>query len=323
MRAVRLARSLAACSLLLSACGPTAPVDDDGDGVDASGGGPDADEPRPDARPWTPSIDADTGCSKMDLLFVVDNSGSMGEEQANLATNFPAFIDVIAASGLDWRVGVTTTGVDYTYLQNIGFGTLPQSVTGGDNGELLQPSGCGMTKRWIDSTDVDPAATFACVANVGTSGPSDEMPLAATRAALDDRMSDGTNSAWRRPDALLGIVLLTDENDCSYETSVTLGFTEVLCDSQQEPVANYVSFLDGYTGDRGRWATAVIAGTGPSGCTSDLGDADYAQRLDQFVQLAGSGNGVFSSICAGDLTAGLQAALALFDSACQSFPPID
>ena len=142
------------------------------------------------------------------------------------------------------------------------------------------------------------------------------------RAAFDERIADGTNAGFRRADALLAVVILTDENDCSYEQPVTLGFAESLCDAQQEPVANYVAFLDAFTGERGRWATAVIAGPGPGTCSSTFGDADYAQRLDQFVQQAGAANGVLSSICAGDLTAGLTTALALFDTACQNFPPI-
>jgi hypothetical protein len=310
-------RSLA-CLMLVSACGPTA-----GSGGDDTGGT--ADAGAIDAHP--PAFHPDAGpserCEKIDLLFVVDNSGSMSEEQTNLAANFPAFIQVIQDSGLDYRVAVTTTGMDYTYQQQLPIGgTIPTSQTGGDNGAMLQPGGCNMAHRWVDATDADPAAAFACAAAVGTDGPSDEMPLAAMRAAFDERMTDGTNGGFRRPDALLGIILLTDENDCSYEQSVTLSFSQTLCESQQEPVSNYVGFLDTYTGDRGRWATAVIAGPGPSTCSSSFGSADYASRLDEFVTMTGT-NAVFSSICDGDLTAGLADALELFASACDDFPPID
>ena len=302
---------------LLAACGPTAtnPGDDD-DGADA-------------AREIDAGFDddaggGDDGCEKIDLLFVIDNSGSMAQEQANLAANFPGFIDVIEASGLDYRVAITTTGVDYTYNQSTfpGGPTLPISIDGGDNGAMLQPGGCNLPRRWIERGDPAPATMFACAANVGTSGPSDEMPLAAMRAAFDDRVADGTNAGFRRPDALLAVVMLTDENDCSYEQSVTLGFAESLCDAQQEPVANYTAFLDSFAGERGRWAAAVIAGPGPGACSSTFGDADYAARLDEFVQSAGPSNGALSSICVGDLTQGLTDALVLFDTACQNFPPI-
>ena len=38
--------------------------------------------------------DVDIGCTdKIDMLFVIDNSGTMGEEQLNLAKNFPLLIE--------------------------------------------------------------------------------------------------------------------------------------------------------------------------------------------------------------------------------------
>jgi hypothetical protein len=149
------------------------------------------------------------------------------------------------------------------------------------------------------------------------------MPLAAMRTAFEERIADGSNAGFRRQDALLAIVILTDENDCSYEQSVTLGFAESLCSSQMEPPANYNTFLDTYTGDHGRWAAAIIAGPGPGPCSSTFGDADYAERLVQFSNTAGPSNALVSSICAGDLTVGLMDALELFDTACDNFPPID
>lgn len=311
------------CVVLAAACGPTSSADDDGDDDDGSG---DAGNGNVDA--WVPPGDdgggGDSGCEKIDILFVVDNSGSMGEEQTNLAANFPMFLNLIEQSGLDYRVAITTSGMDYAYTMELIPGVpLAMTVDGGDNGTMLQPSGCGMTRRWIEKTDANAATAFACAANVGTSGPSDEMPLSAMRAAFDERIADGTNAGFRRSDALLAVVILTDENDCSYEQPVTLGFAESLCDSQTEPAANYVSFLDTFTGDRGRWAAATIAGPGPGACTSTFGSADYAERLQQFVGTAGATTAVMSSICAGDLTIGLTEALALFDTACENFPPID
>src|SRR5687768_15169435 len=155
--------------ILLCACGPTAPGTGDDDGDDT---GDDA----PDARPWEPGPDAADRCQEMDILFVIDNSGSMGEEQANLGTNFPTFIQVIEESGLDYRVAVTSSGVDYSYTMSTPIGDIPSSQDGGDNGTMLQK--CGMTRRWIEKTDADPAGTFACATALGTDGPSDEMPLA-------------------------------------------------------------------------------------------------------------------------------------------------
>ena len=47
----------------------------------------------------------------VDILFVVDNSGSMGEEQANLSENFGRFVGVLEADDVkaNYRLGITTT----------------------------------------------------------------------------------------------------------------------------------------------------------------------------------------------------------------------
>ncbi|MBA3503399.1 MAG: hypothetical protein H0T65_23760 [Deltaproteobacteria bacterium] len=291
------------CVLVAAACGPSVRNNqgDDGDDVDASN------QPTGDGT--------EKRCEKMDVLFVIDNSGSMGQEQTNLIANFPGFMTVLNNSGLDYRVAVTTTGRNYTYNMTTPLGSIPQSQNGGDNGAMLKPGACNMTKRWIDKSDTDPSATFSCVANVGVGGPSDEMPLSAMRDAFEERMADGTNMGFRRTDALLAVVFLTDEEDCSYEQSASLGFGQSLCDSMMEPVQNYVSFLDTYTGHRSRWATAAIAGPGPGSCSSTFGDAAEASRLKQFVSMTGP-NGVMASICDGDLSIGLGKALMLFQSAC-------
>ena len=325
MRRYRSVLTIPLLAAAVAACGPSPQGDDTGGGGDdGGGGGGDVDAYVPPTGDGDGGGGEATGCEKIDILFVVDNSGSMGQEQMNLATNFPAFMNVIDQSGLDYRVAITTTGVNYTYQQATipGGPVLPASVTGGDNGAMLQKSDCGMTRRWVEKGDSNAAMAFACAANVGTNGPADEMPLAAMRRAFEARMADGTNGGFRRQDALLAVVFLTDENDCSYEQSVTLPFAQFLCSSMMEPASNYVAFLDQYTGARGRWATAVIAGyPGPGECSSSFGSAVYAERLDQFVQATGQ-NAVISSICDGDLTTGLTRALDLFDSACDNFPPI-
>ena len=58
-----------------------------------------------------------------DILFVIDDSQSMAEEQATLRDNLGVFIDTLIASPVqnDFRIGVTSTSVSYTHL------TLPTS----------------------------------------------------------------------------------------------------------------------------------------------------------------------------------------------------
>lgn len=281
-------------------------------------------------------------CTKMDVLFIVDDSGSMAEEQSNLATNFPRFVEVLDAyrtetgEPLDYRLGVTTTGTDITTRISFppSFPLPPMEISEeGPEGQLL--SGCGMTRPWIERSDGDVASTFSCLAQVGTSGSGVEMPLYALELALTERMVDGTNAGFLREDALLAVVILTDENDCSrlddpieimIEDPLSGGGTAAAdeCDPANpmiEPVARFLGVVDTAKGDRGRWASAVIAGPGPGTCSSEFGDAQEATRLKDFVSMAGD-NAVFSSICDGDLSSSLMRAIETFQAACESFPPL-
>ena len=287
----------------------------------------------PDA--WVPPFDQPdpqpaAACNKMDIIFVVDDSGSMGEEQANLASNFPMFAQVLesfrnqAGQELDFRVAVTTTGRDLNYTIASPFPPLPATPMSerGPNGKFRNEQSCGMRRPWIERGDGNVASTFSCAAEVGTSGSSIEMPLLAMEWSLSQRVQDGSNAGFLRDDALLAVVILTDENDCSRsDNNFTIGFSENICnESSLTDVPHYLSFLDGLKEERGRWALAVIAGE--TDCTSEYGDASEAIRLKEMVTQTGQ-NAVFSSICNGDLASSLGDALNTFQSACNSFPPID
>ncbi|MBA2538978.1 MAG: hypothetical protein H0V17_05030, partial [Deltaproteobacteria bacterium] len=202
---------------------------------------------------------------------------------------------------------------DYTI--NFGGQSLPQHEDG-DNGAFK--TNCGMTKKFLEPSDANMGTTLACRANVGTSGPGFEMPLLMSKWALSERMMDGTNAGFLRDDdALLGVIYLTDENDASNDTN-----NWVIGTTGGEPAPNWnpadqVQFFDALKGNRTKWAAGVIAGDG--NCSSNFGDAVDAVRLKEFVELA-NGNGTtqatFSSICAGDLTIGLQNILNTFQTAC-------
>jgi hypothetical protein len=258
----------------------------------------------------------------MDIVFVVDNSGSMMEEQSNLASNFPMFASLLEAytvdggKPLDFRVALTTTGRDVNYVIDLGggFGTIPQSENG-ENGEFY--NNCNNTKRWLDRTDGAMAQTLACRANVGTNGPSIEMPLLMSKWSLAERAAD-TNAGFLRSDALLAIVMLTDEDDASTtQDGFTLDATGMSPTNWQPQ--DQVNFLDQLKGNRTRWAAGVIAGDG--NCSSNFGNAADGVRLKQFVNLAngnGSTQAIFSSICNADLSKGLKDALDVFQAACGS-----
>ncbi len=52
------------------------------------------------------------GGAQVDILWVIDNSGSMCQEQEILAQNFDLFIDEIDKGNLDFHIGVTTTDME-------------------------------------------------------------------------------------------------------------------------------------------------------------------------------------------------------------------
>ena len=324
--------AIAFASVLVVACGGSSSrsgFDEDGPG--ASGGGAGTGEGaggfQGEQAGENPRADE---CQKMDIVFVVDDSGSMQEEQTNLAANFPKFVSVLDAyktksgSKLDWRIAVTTTGRDvrYTVQPPIAFpgggGGIAMNEKG-DNGAFRMKNECGASRRWVEKTDSDATSTFSCLAKVGTKGPGIEMPLYSLKLALNDRVADGTNAGFLRDDALLAVVMLTDEDDCSREDNDFTVQGDVCAGAEVKPVTDYAKMLDVAAKGPGRWATAVIAGE--KGCTSSFGDAAEAKRLKEFVSLAGQ-NGSFSSICDGDLTKALEKALSTFDAACKNFPPV-
>ncbi len=275
-------------------------------------------------------------CNRMDILFVIDDSISMAQEQSNLAANFPGFIQVLDAyrtstdEPLDYRVAVTTTGISYDKFLRTGGQDYANGSATGDDGAFR--TGCGMNRRWLERGDTDVAGTFSCVAEVGVGGPTDEMPLAATQLALSARVADGTNAGFVRDDALLAIVVLTDEDDCSvtgdrFTVDANVAPMPNAACSVGRPVeltdlADHIGFLDQLKGNPGRWALAAIAGPGPDVCNSSFGDAIPANRLLDLVERK-QPRASFSSLCDGDLTGALADALNTFDEACRSFPPIE
>ncbi len=95
-------------------------------GIDITATEPMTTEPKLDIAPGTTSTSGPSGCNAgdgdacsgyLDLLFVIDNSGSMGEEQLNLARNMPLLVQQLEnltdAEGnqidLDVHIMVTTT----------------------------------------------------------------------------------------------------------------------------------------------------------------------------------------------------------------------
>ncbi|HVI01980.1 MAG TPA: hypothetical protein VM869_24875, partial [Enhygromyxa sp.] len=85
---------------------------DPGDGDPGDGDG-DSGGIKLDTLPTDTGVDdgvLEDGCSKVDFLFVIDNSISMGDEQQNLETSFPEFIATIQSQVVeDYHVMVVDT----------------------------------------------------------------------------------------------------------------------------------------------------------------------------------------------------------------------
>ena len=104
--------------LLGTQCRPPSTSDGDGDGDSDTDTDTDSDNDSDGDSDLDYDFPNEQGCTKVDLLFVIDDSGSMSEEQSNLAHNFPEFIKRVEAyrtpadTQLEYRVGVTSTSRD-------------------------------------------------------------------------------------------------------------------------------------------------------------------------------------------------------------------
>jgi len=135
----------------------------------------------------------------VDVLFVIDNSCSMYEEQVALANNGVDFLTPLI--GLDIHVGVVSTDMeDNTH-----------------SGRLRQIAG----QKWIDSSFTQAAAEdfFDQAIVMGTSGHFTEAGRDAVYAALAV-LNNGYNQGYSRPSAPQHIVVLSDEDD--HSTSITV-----------------------------------------------------------------------------------------------------
>lgn len=174
--------------------------------------------------------------NKVDVLFLIDNSPSMRPKQDQLAARFPELIKVFADFGAkgspaSYHVGVVTSDLGANSFVD----SLKQCQPGGDmyGGGRLQAKGEGADTtckivtggvKYIDynqlnGTDNLPSGqdletTFGCMAAVGDQGCGFEQSLEATYKALKDTSIDD-NAGFLRPDAILAVVYVTDEDDCS------------------------------------------------------------------------------------------------------------
>jgi len=214
--------------------GPELPFDDAG--LDAS-----------TCDPATPGCTAAVTLRRAaDILFVIDNSASMGEEQGTLARNFSAFVDVLEqeGQGASYRIGVITTDspslrvtscrerlFDFiwdgelagqpAYFDEQTAGCLEQCTLDEFSLEPTMLDGDPDTLQehpWLENSPegdnlpagVSMAEAFECIGPQGIQGEGFEAPLEMLRTFLAE-----DESGFLREDALLAVIFVTDEIDCS------------------------------------------------------------------------------------------------------------
>lgn len=155
------------------------------------------------------------GCEKVDILFVIDDSGSMEDDQQRLIANFPAFVEGIETKVdvSDYHVGITATDPYHgTIFECREMGALV-TQTFGDNSSNRVCGPFANGKRFMTAAD-DLDDKFACAAQLGTMGLPDERPAAAVTAAVTEPIvSSDCNDGFLREDAVLVVVMITDEED--------------------------------------------------------------------------------------------------------------
>ena len=179
----------------------------------------------------------------LDILFVIDDSGSMQAEQVSLAANFEVLINTLETleGGIpNLHIGVVSTNM------GAGASTCGGGDRLGDNGRLLsspQVAGCSPPSgAYISNVEGERnytgtlAETFSCIAQLGITGCGFEQPLAAMRKALDG--SNPGNAGFLRPDARLAIIFITDEDDCSVHNTNMFDSA----DNPESPLGAYKSF---------------------------------------------------------------------------------
>jgi hypothetical protein len=176
----------------------------------------------------------------LDLLFVIDDSPSMADKQAAVRAAFPAFAAQLASldGGLpNLHLGVVSTDMGTTGSQ-VGQAGPPVGQVGnggcagtGKAGVLTTNGAAVTTTPYV--TDVRKAdgtrdrnytgaleEVFGQMASLGAGGCGFEQPLHAMRVALANTT---TNAGFLRPNATLGVIVLTDEDDCSLADPRVLG----------------------------------------------------------------------------------------------------
>lgn len=128
-----------------------------------------------------------------DILFIIDNSGSMCGNQTQLASNFDTFINILSASGYDYQIAFITT----------------------DSAEFVGPI--------ITPLTPDPVAEAAAqITGIGCRGSGIEKGMDMSWNATMGSGDAAPGSEFLRDDTKLVMIYLSDEDDFSTVSPTTM-----------------------------------------------------------------------------------------------------
>jgi hypothetical protein len=203
---------------------------------------------------------------KVDILWTIDNSCSMGPEQSDLTENFPAFMDYFLGSGLDYHVGVTSTDLDRNY--------------NGSQGKLRVVANL----KYIDADTPSPVEVYTSMATMGTSGSGTEKGLGATFEALETNR-DTSNAGFYRDEAALHTIVISDEPDLTPDNVISDNEFKDWYDSLKPDydMRTFSSIINFDVGGAYRGVSQEIGGI-----VWDITSDDWPQLLERLgVQAAG------------------------------------
>lgn len=277
--------------------------------------------------------------NKIDIMWMVDSSGSMAPYQSNLATNFNSFISNFVTKGYDYNMVVASTDawireIDYKrstcstnnnlgdpnkiyvssadcYNTNATYGQLTQfrdgDIYGDQSGNPGARSGTYLISNLMNPSTI--ISTFATNVKVGIRGDGDERGFQSTRAALR-RNEDGsvgyggeTHTAlptFRRDSAFLAVIVVSDEEDGSTKKDGSP------YSSNTEYSNAYMSFLDGYTGSNSGNRKYNVSSIVVKDINNCPGHHFGASQGNRYMAVSNATNGVIGSICDTNFSANLE-----------------
>lgn len=243
------------------------------------------------------------GPGKVDILWVVDSSGSMSEEQAYLGNNFQSFINQLVAAGHDFQTAVTSTDVCHSTIP----GPLSERVCpvdyGGSAETRLRGSFVGSTGRKVlKHSDSDIVSRFTSYTKVGTKGSGFEHGLTAAKLAIE-KVQSGQNEPLIRSDAFLAVIVVSDEEDDGIGLSMVdpahgRNFTAEGLTTYRFTDDDMINHLKSVKGEGKFSVSAIVPTRNANGQLCSASHSKPDEEGTQYIKAAQKSGGIVQSICA-------------------------